>query len=125
MTKKKILVADDDSAIVDVLQILLEDQGYEVLATLNAEDIEALMKKGPDMVLLDIWMSGVNGKDICMKIKAKDTTKDIPVIMFSANRDTKDIALQCGADGFICKPFEINELIDIVKKFTDKPEPVN
>lgn len=120
MTKKKVLVADDDPAIVDVLQILLEDQGYEVFATLNAEEVEILIKKEPDMVLLDIWMSGVNGKDICLKLKANEKTKHIPVVMFSANRDTKDIALECGADGFISKPFEINELIDMVKKFTDK-----
>ena len=119
MTKKKILVADDDPAIVDVLQILLEDQGYEVLSTLNAEGIEALVQKKPDMVLLDIWMSGVNGKDICIRIKANENTKHIPVVMFSANRDTKEIAMECGADGFITKPFEINELIELIQKFTD------
>jgi DNA-binding response OmpR family regulator len=117
--KKKILVADDDPAIVDVLQILLEDQGYEVLTTLNAEGIEALVQKKPDMVLLDIWMSGVNGKDICLRIKGNNESKHIPVVMFSANRDTKEIAIECGADGFITKPFEINELIELVQKFTN------
>jgi CheY-like chemotaxis protein len=121
MNKKKVLIADDDPAIVDVLQILLEDQGFEVLTTLNAEGIDTLLKQGPDMILLDIWMSGVNGKDVCMRIKQDDKTKHIPVIMFSANRDTKDIAMESGANGFITKPFEINELIAIVEKFTNKP----
>ena len=119
MSKKKILVADDDQAIVDVLHILLEDQGYEVLSTIQASGIDALLLQKPDMIILDIWMSGVNGKDVCMRIKKDEATRHIPVIMFSANRDTEEIALQCGADGFITKPFEINELIKLVEEYID------
>ncbi len=118
MSKIKVLVADDDVAIGDVMQILLEDNGYEVLFTSDPSEIHKLIEKKPDIILLDIWMSGVSGKDVCQKIKNDPATAQIPVILFSANRDTREIANEAGADGFIAKPFEIKEIIDVVKKFT-------
>lgn len=123
MAKKKILVADDDNGIVDAMQILLEDEGYEVLTTLDGEKVYDMYHQKPDLVFLDIWMSGVNGKTVCQKIKANDSFKHIPVIMFSANRDTEEIAMQCGADGFLSKPFEIKHLLDIVHKHIGDPHP--
>lgn len=118
MSKIKVLVADDDVAIGDVMQILLEDNGYEVLFTADPLEIDRLLERNPDIVLLDIWMSGVSGKDVCLKIKNNPATSHIPVILFSANRDTREIAAECGADGFIAKPFDINEIVEVVKKFT-------
>ena len=117
MAKKKILVADDDPGIVDAMQILLEDEGYQVITTMDGETIPVMYEQKPDLVFLDIWMSGVNGSTICQKLKADEKTKDTPVIMFSANRDTEEIAMQCGADGFLSKPFEIKELLDIVHNY--------
>ena len=121
MTKKKILVADDDTGIVDAMQILLEDEGYDVITTLDGEKVMGLYEQKPDLVFLDIWMSGVNGKSICRLLKANEKTKNVPVIMFSANRDTGDIAADCGADGYLAKPFEIRELLDLVKKYIGSP----
>ena len=118
MNKKKVLVADDDPSIVDVMEILLVDNGYEVLITQNPDKIDVLVKQMPDIIFLDIWMSGVSGNDVCQRIKSNDLSKHIPVIMFSANRDTKEIALQCGANGFIAKPFEITEILNVIEKFT-------
>lgn len=114
---KKILVADDDAGIVDAMQILLEDEGYDVIATMNGENIVKLCEQKPSLIFLDIWMSGVNGNVVCQQLKAADATKDIPIIMFSANRDTKDIAIQCGADDFLTKPFELTRLLEIVHKY--------
>lgn len=114
---KKILVADDDAGIVDAMQILLTDEGYEVITTLDGEKIYEMYEQHPDLVFLDIWMSGVNGNTVCRKLKDDDKTKAVPIIIFSANRDTEEIAMECGADGFLSKPFEINELLDIVKKY--------
>ena len=121
MAKKKILVADDDSGIVDAMQILLEDEGYDVITTMNGENIRDMYEQKPDLVFLDIWMSGINGSTICQKLKADEKTSNVPVIMFSANRDTHDIAKQCGADGFLSKPFEIKELLQIVNRFLGEP----
>ena len=115
---KKILVADDDPGIVDVMQILLEDDGYEVITTMDGRKIKTLCKKKPDLIFLDIWMSGMDGKIICKELKADPSTTNIPVVMFSANRDTKEIALECGADNFILKPFEISDLLAMAHKYT-------
>ena len=117
MPKKKILIADDDAGIVDAMQILLADEGYEVITTMEGENVMKMYDHKPDLVFLDIWMSGVNGNTVCQKLKADENTKHVPVIMFSANRDTEQIAMQCGADGFLSKPFEITELMGIVKKY--------
>lgn len=118
MPKKKVMVADDDPAIVDVMKILLESNDYDVLITQNPLEIDELVLQNPDIILLDIWMSGVSGNEVCKRIKANAFSKDIPVIMFSANRDTKEISMQCGADGFIAKPFEIEEVLKIIEKHT-------
>lgn len=118
MAKKgTIMIADDDPAIVDALQILLEDEGYAVSATVNGEKVTRMNGSQPDLLLLDIWMSGVNGGDICKELKGKDATKDIPVIMISANRDTEMIAQQSGADDFLLKPFDIDGLLGKIEKY--------
>jgi DNA-binding response OmpR family regulator len=119
MSKKKILVADDDAAIVEVMQILLQDQGYEVVTTSRGENIYKMVEENPDMILLDIWMAGINGNDICQKLKADDKTKHIPIIMFSANSETIQKSIECGADGYLAKPFELDELMNIVQKHTN------
>ena len=114
---KTILVADDDLAIVEAMQMLLEDDGYAVIATIDGNDVKKLCDKKPDLIFLDIWMSGVDGKEICQQIKSDPVTSKIPVVMFSANRDTKEISLECGADDFILKPFEIKDLLALAHKY--------
>lgn len=115
--KKKILVADDDAAIVDAIQLILEDADYKVETTLNGEDVIKMNKNYPHLILLDIWMSGQDGRTICKYLKSRKSTKNIPIIMISANRDTSQIAKTAGADDFITKPFEIDELLTKVKKY--------
>lgn len=111
---KKILIADDDRSILDAITMILEIEGYEVQTTQNGANVETLCKHSPDLLLLDIWMSGYNGKDICKALKSKKKTKDIPVIMISANKDTAKIAKEAGADGFLAKPFDIKDLLSTV-----------
>lgn len=118
--KKKILVADDDAAIVDAIQLILEDAEYNVETTLNGEDVMKLNKDFPDLILLDIWMSGQDGRTICEFLKGQKSTKHIPIIMISANKDTSQIAKLAGADDFITKPFEMDELLKKVNKYTKK-----
>jgi DNA-binding response OmpR family regulator len=115
--KKKILVAEDDPGILDMVSMMLEDEGYVVKKTANGKTVPDLMKFHPDLLLLDIWMSGMDGRDICKKIKSEEDTKNIPVIIMSANKDTETIAKECGADNFIAKPFEMDEMITKVKQY--------
>jgi CheY-like chemotaxis protein len=117
---KKILVADDDPGIVDVMQIVLEGGGYEVITTLNGKHVKKLCNEKPDLIFLDIWMSGIDGKIVCKELKADPQTKNIPVVMFSANRDTKEITSECGAEDFILKPFDIKDLLAMADKYTNR-----
>lgn len=115
-TKKHILVADDDHAIGDALQAMLEDTGYCVTTTTDGKNVEQLQKNFPDLILLDIWMSGMDGREICKRFKSQITTKHIPIIMISANTNGEKIAKEAGANDFVAKPFEINDLLAKIEK---------
>jgi DNA-binding response OmpR family regulator len=113
-TTKKILIVDDDSAILEAMQMMLEMEGYDVMVTLNGEELEKYFDKKPDLILLDIWMSGIDGRDICKNLKASSATRHIPVIMISASREVEQSAKESGADDFIAKPFQMNELLSVI-----------
>ncbi len=115
--KKKILIADDDPAILEALTLMLEDADYEVETTVNGETIYKMEKEYPDLLVLDIWMSGMDGRDICKHLKKQELTKDIPIIIMSANKDTKQMAKESGADDFITKPFEMKDLLAKVAQY--------
>lgn len=119
MTKSPatIMVADDDAAIVEVVTMVLEDAGYQVLSTSNGAAVRALKTNLPDLILMDIWMSGVDGSEIVKQLKAQPETKAIPVIIFSANRDCEAIAKAAGAEDYLKKPFDIDDLLDKVARF--------
>ena len=122
--KKKILVADDDPSIVDAIQLMLEMDGYDVFTTSDGEVMGQTLDHGPDVLLLDIWMSGYDGREICKLLKNDIRTKHIPVIMLSATRDIKASAKQAGADDYIAKPFEMADLLEKVKKYANVPLPI-
>ena len=114
---KKILVADDDPAIIDVITLMLESVGYKVYASANEQTIEDINRICPDLILLDILMPGVSGYGICKQLKNQQSTRHIPVIMISANKDAKEIALKAHADDFITKPFEMYNLLQKVATY--------
>lgn len=113
---KKIFVADDDRDILDILSMMLSSKGYKVHATINALDIFDETTELPDVILLDIWMSGLDGRDVFARLKEADRTKNIPVIFISANSRLAEIAAEHNADGFIAKPFEMNQLFEKVQE---------
>jgi DNA-binding response OmpR family regulator len=115
--KKKVLVIDDDPGILDALQIMLEESGYDVEASQDGVILQNGLLPLPDVILLDIWMSGVNGRDVCKHLKSQRETRAIPVIMMSANKDTAEIAEESGADDFITKPFQMKDLLAILAKY--------
>jgi len=118
-TKKKILVAEDDAAIVEVIKIILDEAGYDTHTLVDGISVEETVNKiKPDLVLLDIWLSGEDGGKIAQHLRSNPLTCNTPIIMISANNETEKIAKDAGANGFLKKPFDINDLIDIVKKHT-------
>lgn len=110
--KKKILIFDDDESIVDVLTIILDEAGYRVKsATEGKEALEITKKEKPNLILLDILMSGMNGKEFKQSLKEIKGADDIPIIVISANSQTEEISEEIGAVDFITKPFEIDEVL--------------
>ncbi len=115
---KKILVADDDPAIVDALRMMLEEEGYDVEIQGNGDAVQNMRAPFPDLLLLDIWLSGMDGRTICRQLKGQTRTRHIPIIIISANKDTRTIAREAGADAFLTKPFEIDDLLTLVAQYT-------
>jgi len=115
MEKKHILVVDDDPAILRLLSTNLKARGYEVAsATDGDESLEAVQRNFVDLIILDIMMPGVDGVEVCRRIRE---WSDVPIIMLSARGDEKDKVkcLELGADDYLTKPFGIAELMARIK----------
>jgi CheY-like chemotaxis protein len=117
---KYILIADDDESIVDSVRLLLEEFDYKVSTEMDGKALYKLRKPYPALILLDIWMSGVNGRDICLYLKKQKSTQNIPIIMLSANKDTAQIAKDAKADDFVTKPFDFETLQNKIEKYIKK-----
>ena len=114
---KKILIAEDDEGILDAIQVMLEMEGYEVKTTTDGNTLHEMEEELPDLLLLDIWMSGMDGRVICQFLKSQKRTQHIPVVLMSASRDLEKTSHEVGADGFLAKPFDLDELIEMVAKY--------
>ena len=114
---KKILAVDDDNDILDVIRIILEDEGYEVLTLANGKHVFDIVEENdPDLILLDVMLGGLDGRDICRALKQHDTFKKIPVVMISASHNLNNLLLMPGApNNFLAKPFDIDKLIEMVR----------
>ncbi|MHB1086728.1 MAG: ATP-binding protein [Minisyncoccota bacterium] len=112
--KKKVLIADDNPAILESMTLILEDAGYDVITTVNGQTEQFAQEYLPNVILLDIWMSGQDGRDICKRLKIHKLTRRILIIMISANKDTEKIAKAAGANGFLAKPFDMRDLLKAV-----------
>lgn len=115
--RKRIIVAEDDPAITDVLQMILEDAGYEVQILLSGTEVYQICPPLPGLLLLDIWLGGTDGREICTFFKSQKTTHHMPVILLSAQRGIKAIAKEVGADNFLAKPFEMDDLLALVAQY--------
>lgn len=116
--KPCIFVLDDDPAIVEVTQLILQEDGYEVVVGYSENDLySALSKQRPALILMDIWLAQSDGGEITRKLKADPATKDIPVILFSALNEIQTLSKNAGADGFLRKPYEMDTLLSLVKSY--------
>lgn len=86
--RKRILVVDDDAAIGEVLQLMLEDAGYEVEIQTDGQSAQQMIEPFPDLLFLDIRVSGADGRAICRHLKSQPATRHIPIILLSAHQDT-------------------------------------
>ena len=114
MKKPKIVVIEDEVDILEVINYNLSKEGFDVCSALDGEDGLALIKKEvPDLVLLDLMLPGLDGIEICRKLKTDYSTRSIPIIMVTAKGEESDIVLGLGmgADDYMVKPFRPRELM--------------
>lgn len=122
----KILVIDDDKDLLEVTQSLLTKKGFEVEINTNWEQaLQKIETFKPQIILLDVFLNDVDGLDICKQLKAMPDTRHIPVLIFSAYpRVAESVIYEYGADDFIAKPFEVNDLIVKVHSILSQKETV-
>ena len=115
MPMAKILVADDDKNICELLRLYLEKEGYTVVLSHDGEEaVEKFFSENPDLVLLDIMMPKLDGWQVCREIRKKSNT---PIIMITAKGETFDkvLGLELGADDYVVKPFDTKEIVARIK----------
>lgn len=111
MRMQKLLIIDDDEDISAMLYLLLRSR-FEVAAITKSEDIFLRIRAfQPDIILLDVFLTGYDGRVICKQLKFHPSSKHIPVIMVSGHDEVSDSVSKYGADDFILKPFEADQLI--------------
>jgi DNA-binding response OmpR family regulator len=116
-TKKKILIVDDERAILKVLSIKLKISGYDVTTALSGEEaLELVNSAKPDIMLLDVIMPGVDGFEVLQKLRP---TYQVPVIVLSVRPENAQKALSLGANDFIAKPLDVDDLVKRIEILLD------
>ena len=116
-----ILVVDDDPDISMMLKLMLEYKGYSVTVLSKVEEtVKTLEDNNYSMAIIDMLLSGVSGIDICSRIRSNQSTAQCPVLMISAHPNAKEICLQAGADDFISKPFDMNDILSRISNLVNK-----
>lgn len=115
----KVLVIDDDEGIIESITEVLKFEGYTVYAASSVLDANQIVKHiAPDIVLLDLILRDTSGELVAKALKENPKTKNIPIIMISAHPSARTNALLSGANDFIAKPFEMDELIHKITQHT-------
>ncbi|ANH60258.1 response regulator [Dokdonia donghaensis] len=113
----KILIVEDSENILELLELMVEFQEWKSARLKNLDNfIDHVASIKPDVVLMDMLLSGANGCDACIALKAAEAYRDIPVIMMSAHPEAQRESIDAGADYFIGKPFEMEDMISLLKK---------
>jgi twitching motility two-component system response regulator PilG len=120
VAKKKILIVEDEESLLKLESILLTSRGYEVVGVTDGPAaLDAMVNRRPDLVLLDIMLPGMDGFEVCRRIKHDQLTRNIPVIMLTAKKSREDMARgeEVGADWYITKPFKSAMVIETIQRF--------
>lgn len=119
MNKKRVLIVDDQADLVELLESRLEDNDYDVLKAYDGlEALEKAHREKPDLVLLDLMLPKIDGYKVCKLLKADRERSNLPIILLSAKAQQEDIRLgrEAGADAYVTKPFESEELLGRIRQ---------
>jgi CheY-like chemotaxis protein len=115
---KRVVIVDDDRVIRQLLEVNLELEGYEVVATASdgKEALDKITELQPDLVILDIMMPKMDGLEVCRHLKSDPDLAAIPIVLLSARAQDMDVreGLDIGADAYLTKPFDPVELLEVV-----------
>lgn len=114
--QKKIIIFDDDEDILSICSYILEEQGWEVHSFTNCNNIiDKVLPILPDVILMDNWIPDAGGIVATQTLKKTEALKYIPVIYFSANSDIQTLANNAGAETYLAKPFDLEDLERVIK----------
>ncbi len=120
---KKILLVDDDSGVHVLVVPILSKAGYTSISAKNGEQaLHMALNERPDLIIMDVIMPGIKGRDLCKKIKAYDVLKDIPVVFLTAKDSEDDVKaeLEAGAVAHLTKPINTADLLKSIEKIIGK-----
>ncbi len=122
---EKILVIDDDPSILRLTTHILQKKGYQVdTATNGIQAMKKAMNESPDLIILDLMLPGLDGFEICDRLKNSEATSQVPILMLSAKarKADKSMASELGVDAYLAKPIDSPEFFSSIKKLLkDKP----
>ena len=111
---KKVLVIEDDPSASELMLYTLEQKGYQVITALNGlEGLKKALDERPDLIILDVMLPGLDGYEVCQRLRQEPKTAALPILMISAKarRDDIDIGLEMGADDYLTKPVKPSEIL--------------
>ena len=117
--KKKVVLVQDNKDILDIMDQVLKEEGFDVTSSLTTEPIEKIDKIEPDVVIIDDHIKGKKkGSKVIEELKSEPETEDISAVLTSTSPDLPNKAKECKADDYIEKPFDIDHMIEVVKKYS-------
>jgi two-component system alkaline phosphatase synthesis response regulator PhoP len=122
-TKRRVLIVDDEPSIAKILRKQMEVAGFEVQVAVDGQEgLNKVKEWKPELVILDVMLPKMNGHEVCAAVKGDDAVKQIPIIMLTAKaqRQDQDEALKHGAEGYLTKPFQLEELLAKVNALLPK-----
>jgi two-component system phosphate regulon response regulator PhoB len=128
MAKKNVFVVEDEEDILDLVRHHLTKEGFVVATAVNGlEAVKAILRKPPDLILLDLMLPGLDGLEVCRQLKKEPKTAEIPILMVTAKDEESDVVagLELGADDYVVKPFRMKELIARVRAALRRQRPAH
>jgi DNA-binding response OmpR family regulator len=117
LERKRILIVDDDSSLLSVLQLILEEEGYLTHTSVDASNMESLLSFQPDLILLDVLLSDADGRMLSRRLKNQDTTRHIPIVLMGTSLSVVATLTKSGADEFLKKPFDLDAFLATIHKY--------
>ncbi len=116
MKPKKVLIIDDDISCLEVMELVVSGMGFEpyVFPTWTSQTIQQIIDIAPDVIILDEWLIGVKGSELCVILKSINQLRTVPIILVSGTDGLAEIAKRSFADGYVEKPFDISDIEKII-----------